>query len=134
MGDLNSLKLRWLHGQLLDAASRHLATFSHVPHSAAWQPAVNAYRCDKCVRICVDLAGVDKSEIDLTIEPGRLRIRGRRSLPEPGAPHGKAVQVLAMEIDYGPFERDVLLPAGVDVSRVTAEQKNGLLWIDLPLS
>jgi HSP20 family molecular chaperone IbpA len=43
------------------------------------------------------------------------------------------VQLLAMEIDYGPFEREVLLPASVDIDNVHAEQRNGLLWISLPL-
>ena len=125
--------MRWLHGQLVDVALAHATSrFSHFPTSA-WQPAVNAFRCDKCIRICVDLAGVDRSEIDLTIEPGRLRIRGERRPPEPGAAEGRPVQVLAMEIDYGPFERVVLLPAAVAVDEVTAEQDKGFVWIYLPL-
>jgi HSP20 family molecular chaperone IbpA len=37
-----------------------------------------------------------------------------------------------MEIDYGPFEREVLLPSDVAPERVTAEQRNGLLWVYLP--
>ena len=41
--------------------------------------------------------------------------------------------MIAMEIDYGPFEREVRLPDEVDVKKVHAEQKNGLLWIHLPL-
>jgi len=43
------------------------------------------------------------------------------------------MQMIAMEIDYGPFERGVRLPGEVDVTKVRAEQKNGLLWIHLPL-
>jgi HSP20 family molecular chaperone IbpA len=38
-----------------------------------------------------------------------------------------------MEIDYGPFEREVILPADVEVNKAHAEQRNGLLWISLPL-
>jgi len=41
--------------------------FSFAPHR--WQPAINAYRCESCIRICVDLAGVERSRIDLTVEP-----------------------------------------------------------------
>ena len=98
-----------------------------------WQPAINAYRCDKCVRVCVDLAGVERSRIDLTVEPERLIIRGVRDVPEPTHAEGRAVQLLAMEIDYGPFEREVRLPTLVDIEKVHAEQRNGLLWISLPL-
>ena len=43
------------------------------------------------------------------------------------------MQVLAMEIDHGPFERHINLPLSVDRARVTAEQRNGLLWIHLPV-
>ena len=42
------------------------------------------------------------------------------------------MQMIAFEIDYGPFERVVELPLPVDVARVKAEQRNGLLWIELP--
>jgi HSP20 family molecular chaperone IbpA len=38
-----------------------------------------------------------------------------------------------MEIDYGRFERVLELPAEVDPNRVSAEQRDGLLWVDLPL-
>ena len=38
-----------------------------------------------------------------------------------------------MEIDYGPFEREVVLPAEVEIDQARAEQRNGLLWISLPL-
>jgi HSP20 family molecular chaperone IbpA len=38
-----------------------------------------------------------------------------------------------MEIDYGAFEREILLPVKVDVEQVSAEQDKGMLWITLPL-
>jgi len=41
--------------------------------------------------------------------------------------------LLAMEIDYGPFIREVPLPAEVEIDKAHAEQRNGLLWISLPL-
>ena len=67
------------------------------------------------------------------MEPERLIVRGVRDVPEPTHAEGRAVQLLAMEIDYGPFEREVRLPASVDIDNVHAEQRNGLLWISLPL-
>jgi len=38
-----------------------------------------------------------------------------------------------MEIDYGPFEREIDLPVEVEIDKAYAEQRNGLLWIALPL-
>ena len=106
-----------------------------LPHfaPAPWQPAINAYRCEKCVRICVELAGVDTSAIDLTVQERHVSIRGIRDVPEPSDTEGRAVQTIAMEIDYGPFHRELHLPTDIDMEKVQAEQKNGMLWIYLPL-
>lgn len=133
MDTIRNIKLRWLHGTLGDVSYQLTRVqFSHFA-AAKWQPAINAFRCETAVRICVDLAGVDRTVIDLTVEAGRLVVRGTREAPEPTDAQGRAVQTLALEIDYGPFEREVSLPTEVDVEGVTAAQENGLLWIHLPL-
>lgn len=98
-----------------------------------WQPPINAFRCQDCVRICVDLAGVERSQIELRVEPRRVILRGQRTPPEPEGQDKRALQVLALEIDYGPFLRELRLPAEVNVEEARAEQENGLLWICLPL-
>src|SRR5437667_10931515 len=100
MDPTRNIKLRWMHGMLHDV-TYELARlhFSRVG-SHTWEPAIKAYRCDKCIRVCVDLAGVDRSRIDLMVEPERLILRGERDVPEPTHEEGRAVQLLAMEIDY----------------------------------
>jgi len=45
----------------------------------------------------------------------------------------QVMQTIAMEIDYGPFQRELELPDEVDVRKIHADQHNGLLWIHLPL-
>lgn len=133
MDPISRVKLRWLHGALHDVTNELArARFSQfAPH--AWEPAINAYRCESHIRVCVDLAGVERSLIDLTVEPTRVVIRGTRELPEPAKAEDRTVQLLAMEIDYGPFERVIILPAEVEIDQAAAEQLNGLLWISLPL-
>lgn len=133
MDPIRSIKLRWLHGALQDVTYElSRSQFSQFAPQA-WEPDINAYSCEKCIRICVDLAGVDKSQIDLTVEPRRVLLHGSRELPEPTYDEGRAVRLLAMEIDYGHFEREILLPEDVEVNKAHAEQRNGLLWIALPL-
>ena len=132
MDPIRNIKLRWRQGALHDVSYElSRSQFSRFAH--AWEPAINAYRCKTCIRICVDLAGVDRSVIDLTVEPRRVVIRGTRELPEPTHAEEHTVQLLAMEIDYGPFIREVLLPTEVEIDEAHAEQRNGLLWISLPL-
>jgi HSP20 family protein len=133
MDPIKNIKLRWLHGALHEV-SYELSRSQFSRFAAhAWEPAINAYRCENSIRICVDLAGVDRSVIDLTVEPRRVVIRGTRELPEPTDDEGCALQLLAMEIDYGPFIREVPLPTEVEIDEAHAEQRNGLLWISLPL-
>jgi HSP20 family protein len=134
MEPVRTIKLRWLQGALGDV-SYHLTRVQFCRFApSTWQPAINAYRCESCVRICVDLAGVDRSVIDLRVEPNRVVLRGTRDVPEPQDEEGRALQTLAMEIDYGPFEREIEFPTRIDVEQVRAEQRNGLLWIILPLN
>ena len=107
--------------------------FLHFALARGWQPALNAFRCGEHFVVCVELAGVDKSTIDVRAESRRLLIRGSRPTPEPSCNETPAIHVLALEIDHGPFERVLDLPAEVEPEHVTAEHRNGLLWIKLPL-
>ena len=131
MDPIRRITLRLFQSAPEDITFR-VASYQFAPPT--WQPAINAYRCDKGIRICVDLAGVDRKEIDLRVEPYRVVIRGERDVGGPKEPHDSEVHMLAMEIDYGPFERMVELFDEVDVEKVHAEQTNGLLWIHLPFA
>lgn len=107
--------------------------FIHFGVPSEWQPSINAFRCGERFVVCVELAGVDRSAIEVRAEARRLIIRGTRSIPEPSCNDEPAIQVLALEIDHGRFERVLELPAEVEPKQVTAEHGNGLLWIRLPL-
>ncbi len=132
MEHLQSIHLRQIQSRLGNIVYQltNVQFRSVVPQD--WSPSINAYQCAQKVVICVDLAGVDKSQIELSVEPRRLLLRGRRRLLEPEKSEGP-LQVLAMEIDEGTFARELLLPRAVDPSAVRAEQRNGILWIWLPL-
>ena len=98
-----------------------------------WSPAINVYRIEDRVEICVDLAGVSRDRLDVHVEPGRLTIRGVRHPPEPPRQEGKELRILCMEIDHGSFSREVGLPDDVDTKRAESEYRDGLLWVRLPL-
>ena len=134
MDPIRSIRLRWVHGTF--AGVRHPLTGSAFSPLAPlpWQPAINAYRCEESIRVCVDLAGVERADIDLKIESQRLILRGTREVPEPVDDEECVLQTIAMEIDYGSFLRVLPLPDDVAVDEAKAEQRNGFLWITLPLS
>lgn len=135
MEDIRSLYWRHLEGRLSQiTAELTRVHFASSPGPTTWLPAVNAYRCPDCILVIAELAGVDRSEIQLTVEPRRVWLRGRRRAPEPHNGEDPPRQVLAMEIDAGPFARELVLPVEVDPGGVQAEQAEGLLWIRLPLA
>lgn len=104
-----------------------------VDRAGGWTPAINAYRCRDQIVVCVELAGVDQREIEIQAEPRRLRLRGLRRPLEAAASDCTPLQVFAIEIDQGHFQREIVLPLEVDPAQIRAEQSNGLLWIYLPL-
>ena len=133
MADITRIQLRRLQSRLGDVAFQLTQVqFSPFASPAMWMPAINAYRCSRQITICVDLAGVEKSGLELSVQPRLLTVRGRREAPEPPGKDHHQLQVMAMEIDYGQFERQVDLPEEVDTRKVKAEQSNGLVWIYLP--
>jgi HSP20 family protein len=97
----------------------------------AFRPAVNLYETLDAFIICVDLAGMDQNDIEVSLEKGTVVIRGRRQSPMP--PDGSAaVAVHLMEIDHGTFCRNVEVPQTVEQEGITANYHLGMLWISLP--
>ena len=107
--------------------------FFHFNVAKSYEPPLNAFRCREEFVVCVELPGVDKAAIEVRAEARRLTIRGIRRIPEPSCDESPPLHVLALEIDHGPFERVLELPAAIEPERVIAEHRDGLLWIKLPL-
>lgn len=132
--NISSVHLQRLYGRLGDVVWEITKMrFSHFRPHPIWGPPLNIYRCEQCFVVCADLAGVNEKSVELKVQPRRLLIRGRREAPEPRGKGYKALRVLAMEIDCGPFQREVLFPAEIETARVTMKQSNGMVSIHLPL-
>ena len=107
-----------------------------------WTPNVNLYEMASRYLVCVDLAGVEKDKIDLTVVDGRLRLRGSRPVPafpadvEPAGGAEKSqdrrARLHLMEIDHGAFTREVDLPEDIRQADIVATYRNGMLWIEIP--
>ncbi len=95
-----------------------------------WSPNTDVYLCDSGLVIKVELAGMQRENLELTVDENNLRISGHR----PDGSRASQCKFLAMEIDYGAFETVIELPEGCDVSRGKAVYQNGFLRIDIPLS
>ena len=98
----------------------------------SWRPPVNLYETDACFLVCVDLAGMDREAIDVSVRDNVLVVSGTREHPQPAWPNA-GMSIHLMEIDQGPFCRSVEIPAEVDVPAIRASYTTaGYLWIELP--
>ncbi len=109
---------------------------------ATWAPSVNLYEAQRAYRVCVDLPGVDKATINVSVTPPadvgespRLVLTGERPVPRsPVTSHqdGGRIKVHRMELDHGPFRREIELPNDVQHAAISASYHGGFLWIELP--
>ena len=121
-------------GKLIDRLQKGYHNFAP---GEVWAPSVNLYETDCAYLLCVDLAGVEKEKIDITVEDRILRLHGHRMVPaceEPakGDSPCQKVRVHLMEIDHGSFSRDVELPVDVQQDNINARYRDGMLWVELP--
>jgi HSP20 family molecular chaperone IbpA len=93
----------------------------------SWRPSIDVFRDAGGITVIAELPGVEQDEIHVTLEHNRLRIAGSRRTPPVGA-----ADPLRLEIDYGPFERVVVLPAESDGAAITAQLRQGLLTVHVP--
>ena len=73
------------------------------------------------------IAGVSKEELELEINTKAIRISGVRSC----MPRMENARFRLAEIQHGPFERVLFLPAPIDTERVSASYSNGFLEVKL---
>jgi len=88
-------------------------------------PRLESFVKDGSFVVRADLPGIDPKKVEVTVENGRLRIRGERSEEQ----ERKDRRYRYREVAYGQFEREVALPEGSDPESVTASYRDGILEI-----
>ena len=92
-----------------------------------WQPDVDVFETEDALQVRVELAGVAREDLHVTVDANVLQISGERAAS--GAAEVTALH--QMEIASGPFERRIALPASIDRERVTARLSEGVLSVTL---
>jgi len=91
---------------------------------------VNVAEADEKVTVAAEVPGFAAKDLEITLEPQRLVISGKRETKEE-AQKGKAVY---KEQCSNEIFRAIALPAEVDASKATATLKNGVLELQVPKS
>jgi HSP20 family protein len=96
-----------------------------------YRPQCDCFRTDDppAIHVVIELPGVDPASVDVATVGRSLVVAGSRERPKMLGAHYQQV-----EIDYGPFQRQIDLGADVDAERATAAYERGMLKIVLPLA
>ncbi len=93
-----------------------------------WSPNTDVYLTPAGLVVQVELAGMRKEDLELTVTGNELRIGGVR---RDGCRSGQC-RFVVMEINYGAFESVVEVPPGYDLGKAKAAYQNGFLRVDVP--
>jgi HSP20 family protein len=113
-----------LYSQSLPEGRREASGQTH------WVPNTDVYAMDDGLVVKVELAGMRREDLELTVEGNRLLITGQR----PDGCRAPGCKFLVMEINYGAFECVIEIPAGYDLSQARAAYQNGFLRVDVPVA
>ena len=92
-----------------------------------WTPALDLYQTNDDVVAVVELPGMRKEDIELSLQDGMLTISGERK--DETAEGDKNART---ERFVGKFRRSISLPTRVDANKVNATYKDGILTVTLP--
>ena len=107
-----------------------IETADELRSAATWTPNTDVYLTDTGLVVTVELSGMRKEDLELTVEASQLRVAGVRR----DGCRAAQCRFVAMEINYGPFETVVEVPPGYDLAGAKAAYQNGFLRIDVPRS
>ena len=119
-----------VHNQIRRYFDTFRPVLSGSPEPRSWRPAADVTEGENGWSIEMDLPGVRRENVKVSVDKGTLTIQGEK--PAVGA-EGETSQRRS-ERAYGVFKRQFTLPETVDVESVTAEHKDGVLRLVLPKS
>jgi len=94
---------------------------------SAWTPALDVCQNNDNVVAMIELAGMKKEDIEISLHDGMLTISGERKSET--AQEDKAER---SERFIGKFRRSITLPTRIDANKVSANYKDGILTVTLP--
>ncbi|MDW3194153.1 MAG: Hsp20/alpha crystallin family protein [Cytophagales bacterium] len=91
-------------------------------------PKVDIAETDQQFEIDFYIPGVNKDQVNIDLNDGRLTVSGERKLEKEN--NGKNYR--SVESSYGSFTRSFQLPDNIDQEAVSASFENGVLRITIP--
>lgn len=96
----------------------------------SFSPKINISESEKQYMIDVEVPGMDKKDIDVSLENRQLTISGERKFEN----EEKDTRYHRVETHFGSFTRSFRLPDSVDENSINAQYNNGILSITIDKS
>jgi len=95
---------------------------------SGWTPALDMFEDKDQLTVRVEIPGMKKEDIEVSLHEDNLSISGERKYEE----KKEEAEVYRAERFFGRFQRTVSLPALVQSDKIKAQYKDGILTITLP--
>jgi HSP20 family protein len=93
-----------------------------------WSPSVDISEEPNRLVMSVELPGIDKNDVKISLNESVLTIEGQKS----GQTEEQKAKFYRCERSYGKFSRSFTLPGKVVADKIDASYKDGILTITLP--
>jgi HSP20 family protein len=93
----------------------------------SWIPSVDILEKDGNLILRAELPGMTEKQIELKLEGNTLTLRGERKMEN----EDKKSSYHRVESFYGSFTRSFRLPDTVDLEKINADYKNGVLTVTI---
>ncbi len=95
-----------------------------------WQPAADVYRVRSGWLLKIELAGVPRDEVRVTISGRRVVVAGQR---RDWCHEDDFRECQSLEITYSPFERGFELPRDLDRAQILTDYRDGMLLVRITI-
>src|SRR5512140_2800102 len=92
---------------------------------SSWTPALDLHEDKEKIVVKVELPGMKKEDIEISLHDGNLSVSGERKSEE----KFEGAEVCRAERFVGRFQRSVALPSAVAPDKVHAQYKDGVLTV-----
>jgi len=99
-----------------------------IAHGRTWRPALEVIEVEKALVVTAELAGIDQSALEVTVDGDVLTISGNR----PGPRDMPVCSYREAGIAYGDFSAEIYIPDQLLIDEATATYQDGMLTINIP--
>jgi len=93
----------------------------------AFLPTTDIFENEDALTVILEMPGVDRNNIDVSVENGVLTVEGRIKFDK-----YKGMQPVYSEYNVGPYRRSFRISSRVDQDKIRAEMQDGVITLILP--